>query len=381
MRFPSKLLSAFTAIVILSGLSASSAASAASVSDPVLHDTVSAYVYEKSSDEIRSYFKKRVNEFSIVLPDNIKITQEVEQLLLFDAFEETGAGDEGDYLRFAVKNYSVKQNSQKRQELLFSMQYYTTAEQEKELTEKVKKILGELSLDGQPAPEKIRRIYDYITRNVSYSKNFNDPLIFSAYGAAIKGSAVCQGITQLMYRLLMESGVDARIIAGVSVKPGMSVYDAINSGEQNHVWMMAKTGNLYYLCDPTWDINLGKGSSLFLMKGKKDFDEYSSSYHYAYNNNGLVFPEYDSDEFKTAYPVADTAYKMPVYKWGDVNGDGYIDAVDASMILAEYARVSSGGNSILSTNQKSCADVNTDGFIDAVDASAVLAKYADLSAG
>ena len=64
---------------------------------------------------------------------------------------------------------------------------------------------------------------------------------------------------------------------------------------------------------------------------------------------------------------------------GDVNGDGMIDAVDASGVLAEYALLSSKGKGTFTEAQKKAADWNSDGMVDSVDASCILAKYAELS--
>jgi hypothetical protein len=64
---------------------------------------------------------------------------------------------------------------------------------------------------------------------------------------------------------------------------------------------------------------------------------------------------------------------------GDVNGDGMVDARDASMILVYYAKMSTGGEGGFTEEQKKAADLNGDGFIDAKDASAVLAIYAKAS--
>lgn len=62
---------------------------------------------------------------------------------------------------------------------------------------------------------------------------------------------------------------------------------------------------------------------------------------------------------------------------GDVNGDGLIDAVDSSLVLVEYAALSTeGGTSTFTEKQKIYADVNSDGIIDAVDGSLILAYYA-----
>lgn len=66
---------------------------------------------------------------------------------------------------------------------------------------------------------------------------------------------------------------------------------------------------------------------------------------------------------------------------GDVNGDSIIDAADASVILAQYAAVQTGGNSILNHKQLKAADVNNDGIVDSADASKILFYYTLISIG
>lgn len=66
---------------------------------------------------------------------------------------------------------------------------------------------------------------------------------------------------------------------------------------------------------------------------------------------------------------------------GDVNMDGFVDAVDASNVLAAYANASSGKDTGFSPAESAAADVNGDRLIDAVDASNILAYYASVSNG
>lgn len=68
------------------------------------------------------------------------------------------------------------------------------------------------------------------------------------------------------------------------------------------------------------------------------------------------------------------------YELGDVNGDGLVNAVDASSVLAYYAMISANADGGYSEAQKLAADVDHDGLINAVDASDILAYYAYLSA-
>lgn len=68
-----------------------------------------------------------------------------------------------------------------------------------------------------------------------------------------------------------------------------------------------------------------------------------------------------------------------ILKLGDVNSDDQIDAVDASIVLAYYARLSTNKDDNFNESQKVAAEVNGDGQINAVDASNILAYYAYLS--
>ena len=90
-------------------------------------------------------------------------------------------------------------------------------------------------------------------------------------------------------------------------------------------------------------------------------------------NNSTVHP---APVFKFKIKQGDA----PILK-GDVNFDGVIDAIDASMVLTEYARTSAGQPETFTPRQKIAADWNDDGVVDAVDASAILEYYARTSTG
>lgn len=83
-----------------------------------------------------------------------------------------------------------------------------------------------------------------------------------------------------------------------------------------------------------------------------------------------------AEKYASEYGIDFREFKV---KKGDINGDGFTDAVDASAVLAEYARMSSDKSPSFTSEQKQAADWNGDGFTDAVDASGILAEYARLS--
>ncbi|MDE6092983.1 MAG: hypothetical protein K2G14_07805 [Ruminococcus sp.] len=65
---------------------------------------------------------------------------------------------------------------------------------------------------------------------------------------------------------------------------------------------------------------------------------------------------------------------------GDVNDDGFIDAVDATAVRTEYAKISAYKESDFETSQIISADVNNDGYFDSVDATIISKYYAYISA-
>ena len=66
---------------------------------------------------------------------------------------------------------------------------------------------------------------------------------------------------------------------------------------------------------------------------------------------------------------------------GDVNEDGSVDSSDASLVLAEYAKIQTGGAGEFTKTQLEAADVNKDDVVDSSDASKILAYYAMISTG
>ncbi|MCR5016136.1 MAG: hypothetical protein K6A75_06140 [Ruminococcus sp.] len=82
----------------------------------------------------------------------------------------------------------------------------------------------------------------------------------------------------------------------------------------------------------------------------------------------------------TTEPVSTSATSTtpiePDYTLGDVNNDGKVDAKDASLVLVEYAKMSTGGTGDFTEVQKLVANVNSDSKIDAKDASFILTYYA-----
>ncbi|MBD5158657.1 MAG: hypothetical protein HDT23_00155 [Ruminococcus sp.] len=90
-----------------------------------------------------------------------------------------------------------------------------------------------------------------------------------------------------------------------------------------------------------------------------------------------------SKKYWYAYPVSfkvNVTEKTETTASGDINNDGFIDSVDASLVLSEYALLSTeNGTGEFTPEQSTVADLNKDGEVNASDATLILMYYSYLS--
>ena len=113
---------------------------------------------------------------------------------------------------------------------------------------------------------------------------------YSAYGALVLGSTTCQGFSSLIYRMMLEAGIDCRLIAG-----------------GDHGWNIVKLDGKYYFLEATWDEanwkSKGKleyflkGSASFMASGEKENGFFTTSLH-------TPWAEFYTADFLQAYPIS-----------------------------------------------------------------------------
>lgn len=135
---------------------------------------------------------------------------------------------------------------------LFTFTYRGLADEKRQKAEavnnKVNEIVNSVIKRDYNDFQKVYAIAEYIVLHCNYdnatadefekngSTNLpDDP--FTAYGALIKGSAVCSGYADAVERLLTRCGVYAAVI---------------NSEKMNHAWNVVKINGNYYELDTTW---------------------------------------------------------------------------------------------------------------------------------
>lgn len=105
-------------------------------------------------------------------------------------------------------------------------------------------LAGSITSSSKPDIEKARDIYDWITRNIAYDTSLT---IRTADETYENKRGVCQGYSELFYRLAEAVGLRTEVIVGKS-KDKDGYIDPIG-----HAWVFAYTnGNAGILMDPTW---------------------------------------------------------------------------------------------------------------------------------
>lgn len=113
------------------------------------------------------------------------------------------------------------------------------------LNNKVNTVAASIKKTAQTDFDKIKAVHDYLVLNTTYDyKNQQNKTIpqdsYTAYGALIKGVAVCDGYTKAAQILFNRLGIESEYVVGT-----------VN--ETLHAWNQVKLNGKYYFVDITWD--------------------------------------------------------------------------------------------------------------------------------
>lgn len=187
--------------------------------------------------------------------------------LMYCAMYNTDSPVEGDYVRYQYGGYRLtyKEFGQGKYQLVITPTYYSTVEEEREVSDKVEEIMAELDISSKASEqEKVRAVYDYVCNYVKYDYvHVNSSLYHkdsTAYAALVKNYATCQGYAVGVFRLLKECGIECEVVTGTGIdEEGQSEFHAWNG-----VWLDGK----YYILDATWDA--GKEEYGYFLKSETE---------------------------------------------------------------------------------------------------------------
>lgn len=254
------------------------------------------YTIRDAGEAVRKQLKARQQTVTV----GLRSTTDADKSLLTEVFSvalaHTGDPKEGDYLNWQYGGWKGQISGYSDGAfyyltLTYTVTYYTTAEQEAVMDTAVAELLGTLGLSGAGNYEKVKGVYDWICANVSYDHaNLGDDtykLKYTAYAALVNRTSVCQGYAVLLYRLLLELGVDNRVIIGTG-----------NGGA--HSWNIVALDGVYYNVDATWDA--GRSEYSYFLKSDEAFGDHIRDSAYTTKSFYESYPMVDGNNDETTDP-------------------------------------------------------------------------------
>ena len=295
-----------------------------SITDNNIHD-------DQVTDFIR--LQRRIEKFLLALLDDI-----MNEAFRHDPEDPTG----GDYILYHCSDMKMAMDYDAAGNvitLVLTLIYADNAEQETKVEEAINDILASLELDGKSDYEKIKAIYGWLCKYVTYDYNTLEDdsylLKYSTYAALVNKTAVCQGYATAFYRMALMAGVNARVVTS-----------------EKHAWNIVQLDGRWYHVDSTWDSKVKPDSwQYFLVVNPADKDH--------------LLDEWGANVV-SLYPMSPYDYGKLAVK-GDVNGNGGVDVTDVAMLYTYLVTGSTGENALSNEAFLYAADVNGDETVDVYD--------------
>ena len=258
--------------------------------------------------QLRQAMVNRAETFTLYVRDESWDYEDLLNEILAEVFVHTGNPKEGDYLlaHYGGIGGTVDWNTVNggyAYTYTLEIAYLTDAAAEQQVNNAVASILSSLNVRGQSEYRRVKAVFDWLKANVSYDGNMENPYAYSAHGALVSKSANFQGYAAAFYRLMLELGMDTRMVAGECYT--------------EHVWNIVKLGRVYYNVDTSRGFDYD-----YFLKNSAGFWEYAR------------YLEYMTTQFHTDYPMAQDDYVEGVagtpeyYYVAGVCGDNVYWAID-----------------------------------------------------
>ncbi len=230
--------------------------------------------------------------------------------------------------------------------------------------------------------EKLTAYKDEICELVTYEYDYEDAdygdiwQIIWVFDGDDSTNVVCEGYSKAFQYLCdiseFDSDVDCYTVTG---------YVSVGTSVGAHMWNVVSVDGISYMVDVTNsdEDTLGEDGDMFLicaddavMSNEFGYIITASGYNVSYSYDMTTRRLYDSDVLTLGSAASSTtttsdSTTSESIMLGDVNEDGYINYLDAMVVLRYDA-----GIITLTDDQLSAGDVNGDGTVDSLDAILIL---------
>lgn len=191
------------------------------------------------------------NDYS---PSTIECKKKKKKAMKVDFKNST---NDGEFLSNNLKEISARKiETAEGMKVEFEAKYVMSYEQVKRLDAGCQRVIDQLHLEGLSKRKKIRRICEFVVYRVSYDDSLTN---YSGYDALFHQSAVCQGYSSLVYKLLCKAGIKSHLETGF-----------IRSSGEYHSWNSVVLKDVKYHLDTCWmDTDYGCNYKYLFMTTKE----------------------------------------------------------------------------------------------------------------
>ncbi|MCR5207375.1 MAG: hypothetical protein K6C14_02730 [Eubacterium sp.] len=277
--------------------------------------------YKAAAMYIRDCMLKRIGNITVNIKNNAndnlenvyKYTRESSYYPVYGAISYyiANTSDDGDYLASCYAGASaIHSNYGTYSRYTYSIRYRTTFEEEAVVKSFVNSFIKELKAENLTRLEQIKAIHDKICSITEYdTENYNNgntgagTSVNTAYSAVALGKTMCEGYSQLFYRICREMGIPVRTV-----------------GSETHAWNIVKPfdGKYYYNVDVTWDDcdnyldnENARYDCRHFLKSDADMQNVPAHRNVLSERSNTDHSRqyyYNSDYFNSHFPIAPTSY-------------------------------------------------------------------------
>ncbi|MBR6580780.1 MAG: hypothetical protein IKK66_05725 [Ruminococcus sp.] len=227
----------------------------------------------------------------------------------------------------------------------------------------IKAMRDEIKAANPQARVIVQTVYNPLQFSSEYEANLKESVSATYFTAYSTFKTYFSNITRRFSEQLKE-------VDGIEIADVLTDISSTDSNKQSYGWYFTKAqGGKNLDIHPTQAGHTAIAVNILNVLGEKRED------------GGLLKMTFDSLKNYPAYALEQYKKVAGSYCLGDITEDGLIDSSDASIILQQYALVSTGKDISVSAAQFEAAKLTDDDVVDASDASVALAYYAYISTG
>lgn len=237
----------------------------------------------------------------------------------------------------------------------------------KQVIPNIKAITEEIKAVNPDAKVVIQTIYNPLQFSTEYEENLKNTYSATYYTAYIKFKTIFNNTTKRFAEQL-------RAVEGIEIAEVLDNISAADSNGKKYGWYFtnmqgdSKTVGIH----PTQAGHTAIAVAVLDVIGETREDGGLLALTMNFIKDAENYPTYTMNKYSKY---------AGKYVLGDLNGDYFIDASDASLILQQYALSSTGKEYTLGENALKAGIITNDEALDSSDASSVLAYYAFTSTG